>query len=46
MYEQLSGSCTVKIAAINLLPRLRNQDETEVVIVVLPESTPVYGEQQ
>ncbi|MBU3206445.1 arsenical pump-driving ATPase [Clostridium algidicarnis] len=26
----------------NLLPRLRNEDETEVVIVTLPEATPVY----
>lgn len=25
-----------------LLPRLRNKDETEVVIVTLPEATPVY----
>jgi len=26
----------------NLLPRLRNKDETEVVIITLPEITPVY----
>ena len=25
-----------------LLPRLRNQQETEVVIVTLPEATPVF----
>lgn len=26
----------------NLLPRLRNENETEVIIVTLPEATPVY----
>jgi len=26
----------------NLLPRLRNQNETEVIIITLPEVTPVY----
>lgn len=29
-------------AVRNLLPRLRNPDETEVVIVTLPEATPVF----
>lgn len=29
-------------SAKKLLPRLRNQDETEVIIVTLPEATPVY----
>lgn len=29
-------------AVARLLPRLRNQDETEVVIVTLPEATPVF----
>ncbi|MDY5968477.1 MAG: ArsA-related P-loop ATPase, partial [Bacteroidales bacterium] len=26
----------------NLLPRLRNEKETEVVIITLPEATPVF----
>ncbi len=29
-------------AVAKLLPRLRNPDETEVVIVTLPEATPVF----
>lgn len=29
-------------AVSNLLPRLRNEEETEVVIVTLPETTPVF----
>ncbi|MDT8718487.1 arsenical pump-driving ATPase [Clostridium sp. 19966] len=29
-------------AVLKLLPRLRNEKETEVVIVTLPEATPVY----
>lgn len=29
-------------AAKKLLPRLRNENETEVIIVTLPETTPVY----
>lgn len=29
-------------AAKKLLPRLRNHDETEVIIITLPETTPVY----
>lgn len=30
----------------NLLPRLKNHDETEVVIVTLPEATPVFEAQR
>jgi arsenite-transporting ATPase len=29
-------------SVINLLPKLRNEDETEVIIVTLAETTPVY----
>lgn len=29
-------------SAIKLLPRLRNKEETEVLIITLPEATPVY----
>lgn len=29
-------------SAMKLLPRLRNKEETEVIIVTLPETTPVY----
>ena len=32
----------IKGAVANLLPRLRNPKETEVVIVTLPETTPVF----
>lgn len=32
----------IKGAVANLLPRLRNPKETEVVIVTLPEATPVF----
>ncbi|WP_408582579.1 arsenical pump-driving ATPase [Myroides odoratimimus] len=33
-------------AVQNLLPRLRNEQETEVVIVTLPETTPVFEAQR
>ena len=33
-------------AVKNLLPRLRNEKETEVVIVTLPETTPVFEAQR
>lgn len=32
----------IPVSARNLLPRLRNADETEVIIVTLAEATPVY----
>lgn len=38
--ERTQGNITPAVQ--NLLPRLRNQDETEVVIVTLPEATPVF----
>lgn len=38
--ERSSGD--VPEAAKKLLPRLRNEDETEVIIVTLAEATPVY----
>jgi arsenite/tail-anchored protein-transporting ATPase len=37
--ERSSGEMTENVR--NLLPRIRNQKETEVVIVTLPEATPV-----
>lgn len=33
---------TISPTVQNLLPRLRNKKETEVIIVTLPETTPVY----
>lgn len=38
--ERIQGEITGAVA--NLLPRLRNPKETEVVIVTLPETTPVF----
>ena len=38
--ERTHGEVTGAVA--NLLPRLRNSKETEVVIVTLPEATPVF----
>lgn len=38
--ERTQGEVTGAVA--NLLPRLRNSKETEVVIVTLPETTPVF----
>lgn len=38
--ERSSGE--VPIAIQKLLPRLRNKEETEVLMVTLPETTPVY----
>ena len=38
--ERTQGAVTEAVA--NLLPRLRNPKETEVVIVTLPEATPVF----
>lgn len=38
--ERTQGEVTGSVA--NLLPRLRNPQETEVVIVTLPEATPVF----
>ena len=38
--ERTQGEITGAVA--NLLPRLRNPKETEVVIVTLPETTPVF----
>lgn len=38
--EQSSGDIPNSVR--NLLPKLQNRDETEVVIVTLPETTPVY----
>ena len=38
--ERTQGEVTGAVA--NLLPRLRNPQETEVVIVTLPEATPVF----
>ena len=38
--ERTQGEVTGAVA--NLLPRLRNSKETEVVIVTLPEATPVF----
>ncbi|MGV8906760.1 MAG: arsenical pump-driving ATPase [Acetobacterium sp.] len=40
--EMERSNADIPESVMNLLPRLRNQDETEVVIVALPESTPVY----
>lgn len=38
--ERTQGNIPPAVA--NLLPRLRNEAETEVVIVMLPETTPVF----
>ena len=38
--ERTQGNITHAVK--NLLPRLRNEQETEVVIVTLPEATPVF----
>lgn len=38
--EKTSGE--VPEAITKLLPRLQNHDETEVIMVTLPETTPVY----
>ena len=38
--ERTQGNITPAVQ--NLLPRLRNENETEVVIVTLPETTPVF----
>lgn len=38
--ERTQGNITPAVQ--NLLPRLRNEKETEVVIVTLPEATPVF----
>ncbi|MBK5243498.1 MAG: arsenical pump-driving ATPase [Eubacteriaceae bacterium] len=40
--EMERSNADIPESVLKLLPRLRNQDETEVVIVALPESTPVY----
>lgn len=42
--ERTQGNITPAVA--NLLPRLRNEAETEVVIVTLPETTPVFEAQR
>lgn len=42
--ERTQGSITPAVQ--NLLPRLRNEKETEVVIVTLPETTPVFEAQR
>jgi arsenite-transporting ATPase len=38
--ERTQGNITPAVK--NLLPHLRNKQETEVVIVILPEATPVF----
>ncbi|WP_303870072.1 arsenical pump-driving ATPase [Acetobacterium wieringae] len=40
--EMQRSNADIPDSVINLLPRLQNQDETEVVIVALPEATPVF----
>ena len=42
--ERTQGNITPAVQ--NLLPRLRNEKETEVVIVTLPETTPVFEAQR
>ncbi len=42
--ERTQGNITPAVK--NLLPRLRNEKETEVVIVTLPETTPVFETQR
>ncbi|KNZ43545.1 arsenical pump-driving ATPase [Acetobacterium bakii] len=44
--EMERSNADIPESVMNLLPRLRNQDETEVVIVALPESTPVFEAQR
>ena len=36
----------VEESVVKLLPRLRNEDETQVIIVTLPEATPVFEAQR
>lgn len=40
--EVLRTKGEIPLSVQELLPRLRNEEETEVVIVTLPEATPVY----
>lgn len=42
--ERIQGNITPAVQ--NLLPRLRNEKETDVVIVTLPETTPVFEAQR
>jgi len=42
--ERTQGNITPAVQ--NLLPRLRNEKETEVIIVTLPETTPVFEAQR
>lgn len=40
--EMQRSNADIPDSVVNLLPRLQNQAETEVVIVALPEATPVF----
>jgi arsenite-transporting ATPase len=40
--EMERSNADIPDSVVNLLPRLQNQEETEVVIVALPEATPVF----
>ncbi|WKY46255.1 arsenical pump-driving ATPase [Eubacteriaceae bacterium ES2] len=40
--EMERSNADIPDSVVNLLPRLLNHDETEVVIVTLPEATPVF----
>ena len=40
--EMERSNADIPNSVVNLLPRLQNQAETEVVIVALPEATPVF----
>jgi len=40
--EMEHSNADIPESVMNLLPRLQNQDETEVIIVALPEATPVF----
>lgn len=40
--EMERSNADIPDSVVNLLPRLQNQTETEVVIVALPEATPVF----
>ncbi|MGL4607757.1 MAG: arsenical pump-driving ATPase [Eubacteriaceae bacterium] len=40
--EMSRSNADIPDSVLNLLPRLQNQNETEVVIVALPEATPVF----
>ncbi|MBC3805546.1 arsenical pump-driving ATPase [Acetobacterium fimetarium] len=40
--EMQHSNADIPDSVVNLLPRLQNQAETEVVIVALPEATPVF----